>query len=171
MADQPTLIMHNISKTFSGEQALKNVNFEAKKGRITALLGINGAGKSTLMNILGGVIQPDKGSKILIEGKKVSFSSPHDAEQAEISFIKQEPVFFYEMTVAENIFIGSLFKVKGAPFFVDMKKTNEETKKYLEIMDVPINPHIPKISPRFNVKLISLITLPRFKLLTSRSGS
>lgn len=140
MNKNTTLRMQNISKTFSGEKALKNVTFEAKSGTITALLGINGAGKSTLMNILGGILQPDSGSKIYIKGKEVKFSSPVDAEKADISFIKQEPVFFYEMTVAENVFIGNLFKQKRLPFIVDKKKTCEETSRFLKIMDVPIDP-------------------------------
>jgi putative multiple sugar transport system ATP-binding protein len=54
MADN-ILEMRNITKTFSGVTALKNVNFAVQRGEIHGIVGENGAGKSTLMNVLSGV--------------------------------------------------------------------------------------------------------------------
>ncbi len=101
------LEMRNISKSFPGVQALKNVTFCARKGEIHGLVGENGAGKTTLMNILGGVLQPDSG-EIFIDGQKVVIRNPHEAQQLGIAFIHQEPTLFPFLSIARNIFISNL---------------------------------------------------------------
>ena len=67
--------LNNISKSFPGVKALKNVSFDLKEGEVHCLCGENGAGKSTLIKILSGVYQPDSG-EIIFDGKKVDLS-PH----------------------------------------------------------------------------------------------
>lgn len=99
------LEMLNISKSFPGVQALKDVNFNLKSGEVHALVGENGAGKSTLVKILGGVHKPDEG-KILIDGREVSFSSPIESRRCGISVIYQELSLVSELNVAQNIFLG-----------------------------------------------------------------
>ena len=130
--------MMNITKTFPGVKALDNVTMEAKEGRILALIGINGAGKSTLMNVLGGVIRHDSGT-IDVNGTEYSFRNPIESQKAGIAFIHQEPVFFYSMTVAENVYISDLFKSR-IPGFVDKQRAIRESRKYLEILGTNINP-------------------------------
>ena len=134
------LEMNHITKQFPGVRALDDVTLKAEPGRILALIGINGAGKSTLMNILGGILKQDEG-EILIDGKSISMNSPKDAEKNGIAFIHQEPLFFASMSVAQNIFIGNLFK-SSMPFLTDNRKTEKEAKKYLELLGAnDINPH------------------------------
>ena len=130
--------MSNIVKTFPGVKALDNVTMEAKEGRILALIGINGAGKSTLMNVLGGVIRHD-GGIVSVNDQEYHFSSPKESQKAGIAFIHQEPVFFFSLTVAENIYIADLYK-SGIPGLIDKKKAIRESKKYLEILGTNINP-------------------------------
>lgn len=62
--------VENISKSFAGVPALRNVSLQIRKGEVHALCGENGAGKSTLIKILSGVYQPDNGD-ILIQGQKL----------------------------------------------------------------------------------------------------
>lgn len=133
------LQMKNITKQFPGVRALDNVTMEAHDGEVLGLIGINGAGKSTLMNVLGGVIRCDEG-EILIDDAEYSFSSPKEAEGAGISFIHQEPVFFYSMTVAENIFLSRLFKSRTIPCFTDTKRAVQESGKLLQMLGASIDP-------------------------------
>ena len=76
-----------------------------RSGEVHALIGENGAGKSTLVKILSGVFPPSEG-EILLEGKPVSFRSPHESQAAGIAAIHQEATMFPELSVTENIFMG-----------------------------------------------------------------
>ena len=62
------LEMRNISKSFAGVQALKDVSIRCKPGQVYALVGENGAGKSTLMKILAGAYKADSG-EIIYKGQ------------------------------------------------------------------------------------------------------
>ncbi|HSQ26308.1 MAG TPA: sugar ABC transporter ATP-binding protein [Anaerolineales bacterium] len=111
--DESVLELRNISKTFPGVVALKNVNMSVRRGEVHALLGENGAGKSTLIKILSGYHQPDKGGEILIDDQPVTFKDPKDAINASIVTIYQELTLCPDMTVAENIVLDKQNEFKG----------------------------------------------------------
>src|SRR5207248_4522463 len=104
-AAEVVLEMRGIRKEFPGVVANDDVTFDVRRGEVHALLGENGAGKSTLMNILYGLYRPDSG-EILLQGKRVSFSSARDAIQAGIGMVHQHFMLIPVMTVAENIVLG-----------------------------------------------------------------
>ena len=80
----------NISKTFPGVRALKNVSFQIEKGTVHALVGENGAGKSTLLNILHG-IYPDYEGSVKIFDEPVKYRNPNEAiVQGKIYKVHQE---------------------------------------------------------------------------------
>jgi ribose transport system ATP-binding protein len=83
------LEMRKISKLFSDNIVLNNIDLNADKGQVHALIGENGAGKSTLMKILAGLYSPDSG-EIFIDGKLVNLDSPKQAQEQGISMIYQE---------------------------------------------------------------------------------
>jgi ABC-type sugar transport system ATPase subunit len=85
----PVLEMRGISKTFSGVNALENVDFVLYPGEVHALMGENGAGKSTLMKVLSGLYQPSQG-EIILKGEQQSFSGPLAAQEAGVAIIHQE---------------------------------------------------------------------------------
>lgn len=131
------LNMKAISKTFGSVQALKEVSLDLYAGEVLALMGENGAGKSTLMNILSGSLQPTKG-EIYLKGEKVTVPGPIAAKKLGISKIHQELQIVPEMSVAENIFLGRWMKKKGGS--VDFKTMAAEARKYLEMLDVHVDP-------------------------------
>jgi ribose transport system ATP-binding protein len=109
------LEMNQITKNFGGVKALTDVTIQVKRGEIHCLVGENGAGKSTLMKILAGVYPANTYSgDISLEGKKLSFFSPHDAKVKGIGFVPQEISVIEELSVAENIFVGHLNPSRGA---------------------------------------------------------
>ena len=144
------LNMKAISKTFGSVQALKEVSLDLYAGEVLALMGENGAGKSTLMNILSGSLQPTKG-EIYLKGEKVTVPGPIAAKKLGISKIHQELQIVPEMSVAENIFLGRWMKKKGGS--VDFKTMAAEARKYLEMLDVHVDP-ATKLKDSLNSEII-----------------
>jgi ribose transport system ATP-binding protein len=103
----PILTMRNVSKTFGTVMALKEVHLDIHPGEIHALMGENGAGKSTLMKIMAGAYTADAGAEIVIDGKKVRIDSPMAAKDHGIAIIYQELSLAPNLTVAENVYLGS----------------------------------------------------------------
>jgi ribose transport system ATP-binding protein len=104
--EMPILEMRDVSKSFFGIKALRNVDLTVYAGEIHALMGENGAGKSTLMKILSGAYKPDPGGEIRIEGKPVRIEGPLGGRAAGISIIYQELSLAPNLNVAENIYLG-----------------------------------------------------------------
>ncbi len=138
------LQLNNISMTFPGVRALNNVTFSANQGEVLGLVGVNGAGKSTMMNILGGLLQPDKGSEIIINGEQVKIKNPRVAEDLGIAFIQQEVAAFETMSVYENVLASDFdkWRKKGSPF-LNKKAMKEEVKKHLATLDCNIDIEAP----------------------------
>ncbi|MBQ8307010.1 MAG: sugar ABC transporter ATP-binding protein [Blautia sp.] len=120
--------VENISKSFPGVQALKNVQFKIYAGEIHALVGENGAGKSTLMNILSGVYGQTEG-RLLWQGKEVQFKDTRAPKELGIAMIHQELSLASHLNVAENIFMGRLPKNRFG--LVDYKVLKEKTVEAL----------------------------------------
>ena len=101
----PVLVMSGIEKRFGGVHALRGVDFDLREGEVHALLGENGAGKSTLMNVLAGVIAPDHG-EVRVDGARVRFASPRDAQASGIATIFQELDLVPGLDITANLFLG-----------------------------------------------------------------
>lgn len=136
MENNIVLEMKNISKRFTGVQALDKVDFKLLKGEVHALLGENGAGKSTLIKILGGIHTADEG-EFYINGKKTNINSILDARDNGISIIHQEIVLVPHISIAENIFLGREPLTKYG--FKDIKKMNDEATKMVSALGLDID--------------------------------
>ena len=97
-----------VSKAFPGVLALDRVNLCLRRGEVHGLMGENGAGKSTLIKVLTGLYPRDAG-EILFEGEPFSLSSPQEAAVHGLSTLYQEINLIPALSVAENIYIGTLF--------------------------------------------------------------
>jgi simple sugar transport system ATP-binding protein len=100
-----SLELRGITKQFGSLVANDDINFKVEAGEIHAILGENGAGKSTLMNIVYGLLSPDKG-QILVDGQEIKVKSPLDALAAGIGMVHQHFMLIPVFTVAENIVLG-----------------------------------------------------------------
>lgn len=138
MSNEYVLEMKNISKTFPGVKALDNAHLNLKYGEVLALCGENGAGKSTLMKVLSGVYHADPGSgEIIYQGKPVRYNSPIEAKNDGVVLIFQELSLVMDLTVAENLYLGSLPKKGGR---IDWKKMNADAQKVLDELECPAKP-------------------------------
>jgi len=140
-----------ISKTFGGIKALDGVDLVVYQGQVNAIVGENGAGKSTLMKVLTGVYQEYDG-QIILDGRKVTFTNPKEAQNNGIAIIHQELNLIPYLSVAENIFLGREFINRLG--LIDYKGMYGETKKLLERLDLHINPRIQVSSLRIGQQQI-----------------
>lgn len=155
MNQEYILEMKEITMQFPGVKALDCVSLQVKKGEVLGLIGENGAGKSTLMKVLLGINHPTAGS-IVFNGKPFAPKSPNDALHSGISMIHQEISLIPEMTVAENIWLGREKRFQRY-HIIDGKKRAEETKKFLELLDLDIDPdkHVSEL-PVAQMQLVEL---------------
>jgi ribose transport system ATP-binding protein len=130
------LRMHSITKRFPGVLALDNVSLSVRQGEVHALLGENGAGKSTLMKILSGAYHKDDGS-IFIDGQEVDIRSSSDAQNLGISIIYQELNLIEQLTVAENIFMGS--PIMRNPAMVNWHAMMRKAQELLDELGIAIS--------------------------------
>jgi len=115
------LSFRGVSKSYGGIHAVRSVSFDVAPGEIHALVGANGAGKSTLLKILSGVVTPDEG-EILLDGKAVRITSPHGAHQLGIGLVPQETTLCENLSIAENIFLGSYGWLRPAVLEADARR-------------------------------------------------
>ncbi len=116
----PAIELIGITKRFPGVIANDNVNLTVEEGEIHAICGENGAGKSTLMKILYGMQPADEGV-MKVRGQEVDFSSPTDAIDAGIGMVHQHFMLADQMSVIENVIIGSEPTSKGIVNFKEAK--------------------------------------------------
>lgn len=132
----------DVSKSYPGVQALRNVSMRIESGEVHALLGENGAGKSKLMKIIAGAVRKDHGT-IRIDGREVEIEGPQHAAALGIAIIYQELTILPQVSVAENIFLGRLPRSRRVPWLVDWKRCNEEAAILLGEVGLSVDPQAP----------------------------
>ncbi len=131
------LELKGITKIFPGVKALDNVHFSLKQGEIHALMGENGAGKSTFIKVITGVHRPEEG-EIFLNGQKVEFKTPKDAQNHSIAAIYQHGTTYQHLTVTENIFIGHEKMTKL--HMIDWKQMHKDAAELLKRLGSDIDP-------------------------------
>lgn len=129
------LQLDHISKAFGGVQALQDVSLDFRPGEVHAVVGENGAGKSTMMKIIAGALRADSGT-LTFDGQQVDLRGPRDAVRLGIAIVYQEPIFFPEMTVLENFYLGD--EIKSNAGVLRWGQMAEEAAVALEQMGLPV---------------------------------
>lgn len=106
MSEEVLLQVNNIDVFYGNLQVLWDVSLELKSGEIVAIAGANGAGKTTLLKTISGVLHPAQG-KIEFSGRDITTLKAYDIVGLGISQVPEGRQLFPEMTVAQNLFIGS----------------------------------------------------------------
>ena len=116
------LEIKNIDVFYGDVQVIWGVSFEVNKGEIVALIGANGAGKSTVLKTISGILRPKKG-EIFFEKNSIYKMDPFRLIELGIAHIPEARRLFVEMTVEENLDMGSL---KG-----EARAQREKTKEVI----------------------------------------
>ena len=127
MMDKHILQLKHITKAFPGLLAVDDVTLEFVGGEIHGLVGENGAGKSTLMKILSGIYTADKGV-ITLNGSKLVLHSYRDAVKAGIGLVPQEISILPDLSVCENLYLGSPCLKQG---FINWRLMEQEGTRQL----------------------------------------
>lgn len=101
----PILSLKGVNKSFGPVHVLKDVDFSAYAGKVTALVGDNGAGKSTLIKCIAGIYTPETG-EFIFEGNPVTISGPRDATALGIEIVYQDLALCDNLDIVHNMFLG-----------------------------------------------------------------
>jgi simple sugar transport system ATP-binding protein len=137
MSDQ-FLQMKHVSKVYAGVQALDDVSFSLARGEIHCLVGENGSGKSTLIKVISGVVNPEEGAEITIEGQRLAvdhFTSKDSIDRG-VHVIYQDLSLFPNLTVGENISFN--MHVEKGKKFVNWKDIHTIAQKAVEDIGIEI---------------------------------
>jgi len=158
--DDILLEIKNVAKNFGPTHALKDINLIIKKGTVHSLLGRNGAGKSTLVNIIAGLYRQDVG-QVFLEGQEISHLSISERQAVGISIVPQHASVIPELSVGENIFIGSWPKKKNN--FIDWAKLHEMAAKEFKEYGL-------EIDTREKIKNLTLVEQRKVNIVRSLYG-
>ena len=153
MAEQPSAVAHEtspepagsgdtllklekLSKQFPGTLALDRVDFDVRAGEVHVLFGENGAGKSTLIQVVAGVHRPSGGT-IHLHGAPTTIGSVHHARELGISAVFQEFSLVPQLTVEENLFLGS--ELTRGPL-LDKATLARQARETLDRLVFPLRP-------------------------------
>ena len=125
--------MRNITKEYRGVAALKDIDFDLRRGEVHALLGENGAGKSTLVKILSGAVAPTQG-ELSLEGQRIQIAGPADARRLGIAMVYQETSLVPSLSVAQNLYLGD------EKFFNRLRGTYIEAQQLFQSLNFPVDP-------------------------------
>lgn len=130
------LVAKNIIKSFTGVQALENVDITLNKGEVHCLVGENGSGKSTLVKIIAGVLSADEG-EVVINGHNYKKLRAIDSIREGIQVIYQDLSLFPHLSIAENISLNQLVE-KGRKI-INWNEIKEIAEKELKKINVKLN--------------------------------
>ena len=102
-------MIENLTTSFGSVIALDGVSMTAQESKITTVIGANGAGKSTLLRTISGLESPSTGS-ITWDGRSIVGLKPEDIVRAGIAHVPEGHAVISELSVEENINMGSLFR-------------------------------------------------------------
>ncbi len=111
MTSSNHLTTHDLHKSFGKVPAVRGVNLHLARGEIFGLLGPNGAGKTTLINLLAGLMTPDRG-EVRLNGKR--FTPDSHALKAAIGLVPQELALYPTLSAWDNLtFFGRIYGLRG----------------------------------------------------------
>ncbi|MEL6287171.1 MAG: ABC transporter ATP-binding protein [Pseudomonadota bacterium] len=110
--DRPVILdVQNVSLSFGGVKAIRDVSFDIRQGEVRAIIGPNGAGKTSMLNVINGFYHPQEGT-ITWKGRERRQMRPHIAATQGIARTFQNVALFQGMSTLDNIMSGRSLKMK-----------------------------------------------------------
>jgi branched-chain amino acid transport system ATP-binding protein/neutral amino acid transport system ATP-binding protein len=97
----------------AADNIVKGVSMRVSGGELVTIIGPNGAGKSTVLKLLAGLLKPSAG-QVQIDGRDMTGKDPRSLVQAGLVFVPQERNIFGELSVEENLIMGSFLHLRQA---------------------------------------------------------
>ena len=104
------LEVSRLSASYGQHRALDGVELAVARGEIVAILGANGSGKTTLLKAIAGLVPPQAGARIALDGRDLVGVPPHAIVEAGIALVPEGRGIFGELTVRENLSLGAYAK-------------------------------------------------------------
>jgi len=111
-AGEVLLSVHNISLSFGGVQALRDISGDIRDGEIRAIIGPNGAGKSSMLNVINGFYHPQQG-EVWFRGEKRGALKPYEIARQGIARTFQNIALFKGMSTLDNIMTGRITRMRA----------------------------------------------------------
>ena len=106
------LKVEGLNQYYGGSHILRGLDFEAKLGEVTVVLGRNGVGKTTLLKSLMGVV-PIRAGSVLLDGAPITKDTPYERVRKGVGYVPQGREIFGRLTVEENLRMGLAYKPAG----------------------------------------------------------
>jgi branched-chain amino acid transport system ATP-binding protein len=135
----PILEGQGVTKYFGGLAAVSNVDFHVKEGEVLGLIGPNGAGKSTLFNLISAALTPNPGT-ILFKGVDITGVKPHKICRMGLARTFQNVKIFSNLSVLENVLLGSFFGTKTKASTSDAVKNATDILEFVGLSAVISSP-------------------------------
>jgi branched-chain amino acid transport system ATP-binding protein len=113
-ASKPLLVVDDISLTFGGVVALRDVSYDVRPGELFAVIGPNGAGKTSIFNCLNAVYRPQRGSARL-DGVELLDLQPADTAELGVARTFQNLALFGNLSVIDNLMLGRHHLLRAGP--------------------------------------------------------
>ena len=123
------LTVENLSKSFGGIHANRDISFDVEEGSILGVIGPNGAGKSTLFDLITGFTKADTG-KVKFFVKDIFGISPDKISNLGVGRTFQKLKPFADQTLLENVMIGAFVKEK------DIKRGRDRALEIIDFVDL-----------------------------------
>jgi branched-chain amino acid transport system ATP-binding protein len=101
------LEVENLSVCYGKHAALAGVALTVARGEIVCMLGANGAGKTTLLKAIAGLVSPQPGARVRLDGRDLLALPPHAVVEAGIALVPEGRGIFGDLTVRENLALGA----------------------------------------------------------------
>jgi len=123
------IVFENVHKSYGPKEALRDLNLSIPHNAITVIIGPSGGGKSTLMQMINGLIRPDKG-RLLVFSQPINYESLNETRKR-MGYAVQGVALFPHMTVEKNIsLLARLEKWDG-------QKTNKRVRELINLVNLP----------------------------------